>query len=421
MKSAKTLRECRDVMQEWSKFFRSGHIWIELLVQEKPDSSQNVSQAAKEIDIPETWKVDIPKFEKYISKKKEVDYEGIWEVGDYKIGIQKDGANYIGFIIETEVEEWKQQGLVKLKLEQDGDNVKSTYYMRDYSPEESEGKPEWIGNNFLQISDFTLTRLSPVFPDDPFVENYVKSISTWKPYLEKLNETTLYLRIPSFDFSEKSAIDSVLSANKDIILKTKNLIIDLRGNGGGFDSSFEGLLPFLYTNPIRRLGMVYLSTSLNNQRMLDFANTTEYDFNEETRQWSRESYDTLQSRLGEFVNVGGQEVYIDTLDTVYEYPKNVGIIIHKENGSTTEQFLLAAKQSKKVKLFGVSTWGCIDTGNQYSVESPCKEFKLFYSLSRSLRVPDMIIDDIGIQPDYYLDKTIPQYKWVEFVNDVLNQ
>jgi len=33
----------------------------------------------------------------------------------------------------------------------------------------------------------------------------------------------------------------------------------------------------------------------------------------------------------------------------------------------------------------------------------------------------MFIDGIGIQPDYYLDKSIPQHKWVEFVNDVLNQ
>jgi hypothetical protein len=30
------------------------------------------------------------------------------------------------------------------------------------------------------------------------------------------------------------------------------------------------------------------------------------------------------------------------------------------------------------------------------------------------------IDDIGIPPDYYLD-TIPQYKWVEFIAEALNQ
>jgi C-terminal processing protease CtpA/Prc len=99
----------------------------------------------------------------------------------------------------------------------------------------------------------------------------------------------------------------------------------------------------------------------------------------------------------------------------------VGIIIDNGCGSTTEQFLLAAKQSKKVKLFGVTTYGVLDISNMAFIESPCKEFELAYAMSRSLRIPEMTIDDIGLQPDFYIDKTIPQYKWVEFVNEILNQ
>jgi hypothetical protein len=38
-----------------------------------------------------------------------------------------------------------------------------------------------------------------------------------------------------------------------------------------------------------------------------------------------------------------------------------------------------------------------------------------------MRIPGMTIDNIGLQPDFYLDKTVPQYKWVEFVNEILNQ
>jgi hypothetical protein len=57
----------------------------------------------------------------------------------------------------------------------------------------------------------------------------------------------------------------------------------------------------------------------------------------------------------------------------------------------------------------------------YYVPSPCNEFELGYGLSKSYRIPDMAIDGKGIQPDYYIDNTIPDYKWVEFVNDVLNE
>jgi C-terminal processing protease CtpA/Prc len=108
------------------------------------------------------------------------------------------------------------------------------------------------------------------------------------------------------------------------------------------------------------------------------------------------------------------------LDTVYSYPENVGIIINEANGSTAEQFLLEAKQSRKVKLFGVTTFGVLDISNMYFVDSPCKEFQLGYSLSRSMRIPDFTIDEKGIQPDYYLDRTIPPYEWTDFVNKILN-
>ena len=366
----------------------------------------------------EKWGGNILQFEKYIETKEEADFEGIWEVANYKIGIRKEGVNYIGFIIESGSENWKS-GMVKLKIEQEGDKLKSTFYTFDYSPVLSEN-PELIGDNYLQIGQIVLKRLSPTFPSNSFFDNYFKSIYAQKPYLEELNTTTLYMRIPSFVLTEKQGIDSVLTANRSKILKTENLIIDLRNNGGG-GGSYANLRTFLYTNPIRIIWVEYLSTTLNNQRFLDYANSTQYDFSVRERQRYKEDYDKLQSRLGEFVNLAGKDIVTYQQDIIYEYPKNVGILIDKGCASATESFLLDAKQSKKVKLFGTTTRGAFDMANIYSVESPCKEFKLWYCLSRNLGIPDMVIDEIGLQPDYYLDKTIPQYKWVEFVNDVLNQ
>ncbi|MDR0436782.1 MAG: hypothetical protein LBH22_00615 [Bacteroidales bacterium] len=418
IREAKTLTECTKLLHEWLTFFRSGHIGIQQLIDE-PISSQSVSQTLQKT---ETWSGDIVQFEKYIDTKKDADFEGIWEVGAYKIGIQKEGENYIGFIIESDVEGWKEPGLVKLKIEQDGDKLKSTYFMRDYSPDKSDN-PELLGKSYLQIGRHTLKRLKPLFTDDPSVDKYFNAINSPNPFMEELNATTLYLRIPSFDQSEKRAIDDVIAANKEKILKTENLIIDLRNNGGGSDASYYELLPFLYTNPVRTVSVEFLSTTQNNQRFLDFATKQEYQefFDETTREHFKELYEKLQNRLGEFVFLFNTPISIDRSDTVYEFPKNVGIIINEGNASTTEQFLLAAKQSKKVKLFGTTTFGALDVSNMYSVNSPCEEFQLWYCLSRSMRIPNMVIDDIGLQPDFYLDKTIPQYKWVEFVNGILNQ
>jgi hypothetical protein len=407
IKAAKTSTECNELLYEWLKFFRFGHIGIERLTNETSTltiTSQNVIQPAQHT---ETWKGDISQFEEYIDTKEEVDFEGIWETGAYKIGVQKEGMNYMGFIIESGVETWKPKQ-IKLKIEQSGDKFKATYYMRDHSPVES-GEIEMLSNNYLQIGgQHILKRLSPVFPDDPSVENYLKAINAQNPYLDELNETTLYLRIPSFQIESKPAIDRVLADNKDIILRTENLIIDLRNNGGGASMSFFELSPFLYTNPIRGIGIEFLSTELNNKRSLEHSNNP--NFNENTRQWYRNNYDVLQGRLGEFVKLSGEDVTIHNQDTFYDYPKNVGIIIDIGCASATEQFLLNAKQSKKVKLFGTSTYGMLDVANMYSVGSPCREFALHYCLSRSLGLSEMAIDDIGIQPDFFLDKTIPNIR-----------
>jgi C-terminal processing protease CtpA/Prc len=415
VQASNTLTECAPVLYEWLKFFRSGHIAIKLNEQIQQTKT---TISAKQFSGWETYAIKPDAFKNYLDNKKVVDYEGIWETQPYKIGIKKEGDTYIGFILESGADTWTK-GQVKLKLNIKEDKINSVFYMRDHSAVES-GTVKMAGNNHLQIGNITLTRIYPNIKDEPKFDRYFKALEAGQPYMEQLNETTLYLRIPSFNESYKRKIDSVMDANKAKMLITKNLIIDIRNNGGGSDASYSEIIPYLYTNPIRTVGVEYFSTKLNNQRMLDFINKPEYEFDEEGKKWAKESYDKLQSKLGQFVNLNEEAVSIGKLDTVYSYPENVGIIINEANGSTAEQFLLEAKQSRKVKLFGVTTFGVLDISNMYFVDSPCKEFQLGYSLSRSMRIPDFTIDEKGIQPDYYLDRTIPPYEWTDFVNKILN-
>src|SRR5690606_6289341 len=105
-------------------------------------------------------------------------------------------------------------------------------------------------------------------------------------------------------------------------------------------------------------------------------------------------------------------VTIDSMDRILPKPNRVAILINEYCGSTTEQFLLDAKQSGKVKLYGRSTYGALDFSNMTSAISPSGEFQLWYCTSKSLRIPGMEIDGRGIQPDYYLDSSIPEKDWV---------
>ena len=136
----------------------------------------------------------------------------------------------------------------------------------------------------------------------------------------------------------------------------------------------------------------------------------------------RIKYDTLSKHLGEFVNFLTKKTCKLLHSTqCINFLKKVGIIINERNASTDEQFLLEAKQSLKVKLFGATTIGALDISNLYLTYSPDEEFVLVYALSKSLRIPGMVVDDIGIKPDFYLDREIPESEWVDYVTNTLNQ
>ncbi|UII26061.1 S41 family peptidase [Fulvivirga maritima] len=321
-------------LTEWLKFFRDGHLAIRLI---NDKEKEKTASSQKEFDDWETYSVKEEKFKKYLRKNNQPDYEGIWEVESFRIGIKKEKDTYIGFIIESDTENW-QKDQVKLKISESKNETKAVFYKADHSAVTSD-TVTMMGNNHLQIGEVVLTRLYPEVEDQPQFVQYFKMLNAKEPYLEVLNKTTLYLRIPSFEAHYKNQIDSLLEVNKAKITSTKNLIIDIRDNGGGSDSSYDGIIPYLYTNPIRVVLPEFLSTKLNNQRMLDLINDPKYGLDEASKKWAKSMYDKLDKKLGEYVSLSDSTVSVDKMDSVYAYPANVGIIINEGNASTAEQFL----------------------------------------------------------------------------------
>ena len=415
------LFECKDLLNEWLLFFRKGHIGITLNNQKKGGKVEN---------LYETLKINHREFRKYLENKEITRFEGIWDISPYfSIGIIRDKFSkvkegeyvrkYIGFIINSNTRLWETN---QIKLEIFKSQTDASYMMKYYTGDHSLQRfnnIEFLGDDFIKSGFIFLEKTFPK-QTNPISELEIKSIKNPFPFTSEISNNTMYLRIPTFNIQHKKLIDSIIVSNFDRFTSHKNLIIDIRNNGGGSDLSYQNILPLLYTNPIRIVQQEYLSTELNLRPLLNIVNDSTSD--KETKEFCKKLSEKMRNNPNEFVSFTDGIVDEKRFDTIYKYPHKVAILINKNCRSSAEQFVYEARQSYKVKLFGTSTYGAIDISNMsYSVFSTDNRLTLWYSTSKSYRIPDLIADDIGFPPDYYYDRTIMPYDWIEHTNRILNE
>lgn len=253
---------------------------------------------------------------------------------------------------------------------------------------------------------------------DPSDNGYSSGIEEeYKPSFRMLSDRTAVLTINSFGMEYKPYIDQVLAENDAVIRSTPNLIVDIRRSRGGSDVSFYNILPYIYTNPITTFPMEVLSTPANiaaQEEMADWIeNNTELT---EEAELLRSIVEKMRENPGGFIELD-KDIYPDY--EVLPFPRKVGLVFRINNGSTDEEFILAARQSTKVKTFGVPTLGAIDISNVRSAVSPDGRFRLDYSVTRSTRMESMKVDDVGIQPDFLFPSEIHNRDWLEHVQRIL--
>ena len=125
----------------------------------------------------------------------------------------------------------------------------------------------------------------------------------------------------------------------------------------------------------------------------------------------------FEGNLGKFVNTDTSDVYTSDIEIAEHSPKQIAVLVNKRTASSGEAFVLAAKQSKKVKVLGVPTYGAIDYGSASLFEFGCPDFQLVMPTWRIMRLPDYPIDNIGVQPDIYLDESVED--WLQFTVEYL--
>jgi C-terminal processing protease CtpA/Prc len=352
--------------------------------------------------------------------------EGIWMGIRGSFAIKKDNKNYVG--ISIDLSGYEKNQVIFEAVEKSKNKFELTTYRnyRHFRPHKEKASLFMEGRVF-EIHDKTryVRKTSDKRADIAFLFSYIpqhpNGLNTY-PLAMNLNDSTFYIRAPEF---RSNTTNDLVEKNWDEITTRPNLIIDIRNNGGGQDYYYEKLAELIYTNPYESKGVEWYATKgiIN-----DWENAIKKG---EIKEGGMESSKALVEKMKE--NIGGfvRHPYYDDddtvkRDTIYRYPKQVGIIINGRNASSAEQFLLTAKNSSKVTLFGnENTAGVLDYSNITPKELPSGKYNLWLPATRSKRLPENPIDNIGIAPDIYipLNPKLQLYNrlddWVYFVKTYL--
>jgi C-terminal processing protease CtpA/Prc len=216
---------------------------------------------------------------------------------------------------------------------------------------------------------------------------------------------TVLVRVPSFN--DPHGIDSVFAAEGDRIRNSDRLIIDVRGNGGGSDYNYREFVPLLYTNPMQMIGMDVLATEDNIASQVALATDTTFPAGQ--RAELRSLAERMRKHPGWVQGSDGRHMEWRVL----QKPRVVAVLVDQGCASSCEQFLLMARQSSKVTIYGDRSGGVLDYANVRSTTMPGGTLILARPITRSRRLPKEPIDNIGIAPDVRIPASVLlQVPWV---------
>jgi hypothetical protein len=381
---------CTELLKEYVSFFRDGHISV--------FGSANETAGSEGSGANSKINMDRAEFEKMVKTTKDP-MVGIWTSLPYKVGIIPHDSGYIGFIIEADTSFWKPNE-IKFRLYPGG---KADFYLRDHS----------LSRETYTLNDgwflrFARSNYIKVEPGPALSEKEFKSkLDEFEGfYFRRLTPKTSLLCISSFEHGFLERIKQLIDTNRTAIESCENLIIDIRNNGGGVYEGYATLLPLIMTNPIRGLGMEFFVT----QTLIDEIESW-YD-DEAGKQNARMWKNKFAGKTGQFVNPDSIVVYTDSIKPSLRSPRQVVILVNRGTASSGEAFVLDARQSKKVKVLGTPTYGALDYGSAAFFSLGCSNYRLMLPTWRSARLPGYPVDNIGLQPDIYLDKSVSD--WVKF-------
>ena len=245
----------------------------------------------------------------------------------------------------------------------------------------------------------------------------------------KVTDKTFLIRFPSCsdDVSDTKWIKNSIKQFKKS--HCENLVIDIRGNGGG-DARWTPYMVLLYDHEGIIPGPEFRNTPQNIQWYVDYEKThkVKYRIGEILKKVSLQHPNSEFIRYPDGGNVKDGNI-VRKFNKVDKSVKKAAIIIDNTNASNAEAMVSEIKAtSYRTTVFGRdNTSGCLDYSNLSVFHF--KYFDCYFGvpMSRRIGLPEMGIDATGIDPDVRIDLPLPARltdnidEWVIWVAEQLEK
>ena len=226
-----------------------------------------------------------------------------------------------------------------------------------------------------------------------------------QPVAQKVDDHTFLLRFPTCMGDDEYV--SWVWASVDEYRKSgcENLIVDVRGNGGGNDYQYYPIYRLLYAQP----GITHGLAMINTQDVRDRMRTAAIEAGNEWWAAKMDSAEAHQDqRWYQWFDYKHDLIVDEGVDP--RRPRQAAIIIDRSVASSGEQLLIDVKSvAPDVKLYGRdNSLGCIDFSNVVATPLPGSPNDMHMPGTVSNRVLDgQLIDGHGIEPDVRIPLPLP--------------
>ncbi len=338
--------------------------------------------------------------------------EGVWTLDTYEVGIIHDPAAtaYQAVILKATNPKWKE-GMVKFTFAELLDGHTSVRYWRgDLGM--TEISAQFVQEHLLMDRIGTWRRTFPALKE-PFDERAFELTYGSEVQWKLLDDSTLYIKLGSCDLANKAVLDSLVRANKGLLDRIPNWIVDFRDNGGGSTDVFQSLLPYLYTKPFKEYGVSHWMSPGNTAVLREFLRENGKMMDGASARSVRKLVKQGEKHPNTW-HIGHGET---TRFKKRDMPRRVAILANRYTASSGESFLeLARGVSEKSVIFGENTGGFMDYGDVMPNDLGCDGLEAYIPTSRMNRLDHGIsYDREGIAPDARI--SAEEYNWIGFVRN----